>query len=134
MDPSRPLVSGFALLVCSSYVPAQQPKYSPTPPIISRPAGATYQKAKAVTLFAPKPEYPKYARDRRWTGVGWFVMHVDVKTGLVKSVDVTKSTGHKVLDDACVDALSRWRFKTGVLAPVLKTPITFSLPVEQTKS
>lgn len=118
---------------------AQQPKYSPTPPIISNAPALTQEniqsgKVRKVAIFAPKPEYPERARKHHWTGVGWFVMHVDVKTGFVTSVEVTQSTGHKMLDDACLDALKRWKFKPGAAAPKVKTPITFTQPVDGQKS
>ena len=101
---------------------AQQPKYSPTPPMVQIPKESN---RKTIAIVAPKPEYPEYARKRHWTGVGWFVMHVDVKNGCVRSVEITQSTGHKILDDACVNALRRWRFKLGTAVPIVKTPITF---------
>ena len=84
-------------------------------------------KIKAVAIFAPKPDYPNYARDRHWVGTGCFVMHVDPKTGLVKYVEILQSTGHKMLDDEVVAAFGRWRFKPGVVAPKVASPVTFSL-------
>ena len=80
-----------------------------------------------VAIFAPKPDYPKYARDHHWVGTGCFVMHVDQKTGLVKYVEILQSTGHKMLDDEVVAAFGRWRFKLGVVAPKVACPVTFSL-------
>jgi protein TonB len=112
------------LTVAWNQLVAQQPTYSPTPPIVQIPPNA--KRAKAIAIFAPKPDYPKYARDHHWTGVGWFVMHVDVKSGYVQSVEVTQSTGHKMLDEAVVTAFSRWRFEPGKAAPRIKSPVTFS--------
>jgi periplasmic protein TonB len=80
----------------------------------------------AVAVFAPKPDYPKYARDRHWEGAGCFVLHVDQKTGRVKYVEILKSTGRKILDDEVTTTFSRWRFGPGV-APKVVFPITFSL-------
>jgi len=85
-------------------------------------------------IFAPKPEYPQYARDHHWTGAGWFVMHIDTRTGVVTSVEITQSTGHKILDDASVSALKRWRFKPGIVPPKVKAAITFPRTVEDKKS
>ena|SRR5205814_640348 len=82
--------------------------------------------AKAVATFAPKPDYPKYARARGWTGTGCFVMHVDQKTGRVKYVEMLQSTGHKILDDEVIATFSRWTFGPSV-APKVAFPITFSL-------
>ena len=86
---------------------------------------ALFKFSPAIVVFEPKPEYPQYARDHQWTGVGWFVMHIDTNTGAVTSVEITQSTGHKILDDACLNALKQWRFKPGVVPPKLKTAITF---------
>jgi TonB family protein len=80
----------------------------------------------ALVIYAPKPDYPKYARDRGWTGTGCFVMHVDQKSGRVKYVEMLQSTGHKILDDEVIATFSRWRFGPGV-APKVAFPITFSL-------
>jgi TonB family protein len=80
----------------------------------------------AVAIFAPKPDYPKYARQHHWTGSGRFVMHVDQKTGYVKFVEMLQSTGHKILDDEVIATFSRCRFGPGV-APKVAFPITFSL-------
>ena len=80
-----------------------------------------------VAVFAPKPDYPKYARARHWMGSGCFVMNVDTETGVVKSVETIKSTGHKILDDEVIRTFSRWRFQSGKAAPKVKFPITFSM-------
>ena len=92
------------------------------------PPGAKPDKLKrAVAIFAPRPDYPKYARDRHWTGSGCFVMNVDTKSGFVKSVETLKSTGYKILDEEVVKTFSRWRFEPEKAAPKVKFPITFSM-------
>ena len=121
-------ISLLAFFEASTF--AQSPTSSPTQPIFHIPSNAK----KARTIVAPKPDYPKYARDRHWTGIGWYVMHVDTKTGCVRSVEVMQSSGHKILDDAVVSTFSRWRFEPGKAAPRVKSPVTFSLPVEDKKS
>ena len=131
MSRHRSSISVIGLLISASSLIGQQPKYSPTPPIVQIPSDA---KARAIAIFAPKPDYPKYARDRNWTGTGWFVMHVETKTGVVKWVEITQSTGHKILDDEVVKTFSRWKFEPGKAAPKVKSPITFSLPIEEKKS
>jgi len=138
MAMRRNSISVIALPIFASSVLAQQPKYSPAPPIVPNAPPLNAEtirsgKVKAIAVFAPKPDYPKYARDRYWTGTGWFVMHVDTKTGIVERVEITQSTGHKILDDEVVKTFSRWRFQPGKAAPKVKSPITFSLPVEETK-
>ncbi|HEV2046623.1 MAG TPA: energy transducer TonB [Chthoniobacterales bacterium] len=109
-------------------LPAQQPQLSPTPPTVQLPTG---EGTKARALFAPGPEYPEYARKHHWVGVAWYLMHVDTKTGLVTSVEITHSTGHKVLDQAGADALRRWKWKPGAVPGKIKIPITFALPLQK---
>jgi TonB family protein len=128
-------ISLIALGIFASSAQGQQPKYSPTPPTVPNAPPLNAEsirtgKIKAVAIFAPKPDYPQYARDHHWTGVGWYVMHVDTKTGFVKSVEVTQTAGHKILDDAVVSAFSRWKFEPGKVAPTVKSPVTFSLSAD----
>lgn len=76
-----------------------------------------------------RPDYPAEAQAQRLTGSGVFVLHVDSNTGLVRSVEVKQSTGHKILDDASVSAFSNLRFKAGTVSRV-KIPVTFTLPAD----
>jgi len=76
-----------------------------------------------------RPDYPAEAQAQRLTGSGVFILHVDARNGLVRSVQVERSTGHKILDDASIAAFGNLRFKpTGVLR--VKIPVTFALPPE----
>jgi protein TonB len=65
--------------------------------------------AKHRVLYAPRPEYPLAARQRRWTGAGLFACNVR-SDGTVASVDVVRSTGHEMLDQAAIAALRQWKF------------------------
>jgi len=66
-------------------------------------------RAKHYALYAPRLEYPLAARKQHLTGAGVFVcnLHAD---GTVGSVDVLRSTGHQMLDQAAIAAFRRWRF------------------------
>jgi len=127
MMSRRSAISGVAVVFLANGLLAQQSNWSPTRPTVQIPRGS---KVRAVAIFAPKPEYPEYARKHHWTGIGWFVMHVDKRTGLVTSVEVTQSTGHKMLDEAVVSAFSRWKFEPDKVAPIVKSPVTFSLSAD----
>ena len=98
---------------------------------------------KKWVIHRVMPRYPVTARARGATGIGIFVTRVQIKTGLVKSVEVARSTGDSDLDAAAVTALRQWRFKPMVLTPIkhilphwkdpfenedalVKTPVTFS--------
>ncbi len=83
---------------------------------------------ESAVLKKVTPEYPVQARREHLSGAGLLVLWVDRKTGVVTSVTVEKSTGHKILDDAGIRAFSQWRFKPGVVSEgKLKVPINFQM-------
>jgi TonB family protein len=55
------------------------------------------------------------ARAYRMTGDGLFILHVQGQTGLVKKVQIERSTGSSILDSSARRALKEWRFKTDAL-------------------
>src|SRR5437899_1002021 len=79
--------------------------------------------AKAATLTSSKPVYPLAARKQHWTGAGVFVCHIR-PDGTVASVDVLRSTGHQVLDQAAITALRQWRFQPGDMK-LVEVPLSF---------
>ena len=82
--------------------------------------------AKALTLYAPKPGYPYEARRTGTTGTGVAQLTVNSATGTVIEARMSQSTGSAILDKATVEALRRWRFKSGV-AENIDVPITYTL-------
>ena len=123
----RILASLVAISVSAELI--AEPQLSPTPP--QMPVDAASRKVRAVAIYTPKPDYPFQARKRYWAGVGLYVMNIDEETGLVTSVEITKSSGHKILDQAAVDAFRRWRFQPGRIDRA-KRPVTWSVPVRPT--
>jgi protein TonB len=123
----RILASLVAISVSAELI--AEPQSSPTPPHM--PVEATLKKVKARAIYAPKPEYPFQARKQYWEGVGLYVMNINRETGLVTSVEITQSSGHKILDQAAVDAFRRWRFEPGLIRRA-KCPVTWSAPVRPT--
>lgn len=89
-------------------------------------SSATFISAKALALSAPRPEYPYEARRQRTTGSGVAELTVDRNSGNVIDVRMFPSTGSTILDNAAVNALRRWRFKSGDLTTI-HVPITFTL-------
>lgn len=75
-------------------------------------------------LHTPRPQLPKIAYSKHLRGDGYFDMHVR-PDGTVSRVDVVQSTGQKVLDDATVAALIKWRFEPGKTKKV-RMPITYT--------
>jgi TonB family protein len=109
------LVATFQLV--TSLVCAQAPASSPAP---------VKRKAKAGAIFAPRPDYPLEARQKHLTGHGVLILHIDRETGTVTSIDIEKSIGYKILDDAAVRAFSRWHFKPGKFTKV-RVPIRYTI-------
>ena len=81
--------------------------------------------AKHYAIYAPRPNYPLYARQYHQTGEGLFVCHIR-PDGTVAWVDVLRSTGHEMLDRAATKALRQWRFHPGDMNAI-KIPINFSM-------
>jgi TonB family protein len=83
------------------------------------------------TLYAPRPPYPRVARERRLTGQwGQFLLHINRKTGAVISVVIEKSTRIRLLDESAVETFRRWRFERGSPA-IVRVPIKFVMKGEE---
>lgn len=93
--------------------------------------GKAEENAKADYLHNPKPAYPAVARQRHWTGR--VVLKVQVQAdGSCGHAEISQSSGHDVLDEAALEAVSRWRFspaKRGGRAvdSTVNVPINFNL-------
>jgi protein TonB len=110
------------------------PAYAQTPPpLLERPpepithtVTVTGEQNWKVAISHPKPQYPVEARRNHITGKGIFHLNVSYETGDVTSVEILTSTGHRILDDAAVATLKRWKFRPHSLIG-MKIPITFSI-------
>jgi TonB family protein len=106
-------------------------KQGPVAPIKAPQAGLpgtmSITGAKAVAIYAPRPEYPYEAKSRHITGSGVCVLSVDVGSGNVTDASMAQSIGSPILDNATVSTFRRWRFRAGQVAPKVKVPITFTL-------
>lgn len=79
----------------------------------------------------PAPDYPQLAVRQNWQGTVLLRVRV-LATGAVESVEVLKSSGKKVLDDAAIHTVERWVFapSTRGTTPVdgfATVPIEFKL-------
>ncbi len=81
---------------------------------------------KALAVYAPRPDYPYEAREKRTVGHGIAILTVDPDTGIVRAARMEPSTGHKILDDAALTAFRQWRFKPGTVRKV-RIPINFTM-------
>lgn len=109
----------------------------PPPPKTNRPAGPvkapqgvagtmSITGAKALAIYAPKPEYPYEARSRHQTGSGVCVVQVDPGSGSVTDASMAQSIGSPILDQSTLSAFRRWKFKPGTVSRV-KIPITYTM-------
>ena len=122
-------------------IPEVAPEFheeKPPPPKTNKPTGPvkapqgvtgtmSITGAKAVAIFAPKPDYPYEARSRHQTGSGVCVLTVDVASGNVTDASMAQSIGSPVLDNSTVSTFRRWRFRPGAAAPKVKVPITYTM-------
>jgi TonB family protein len=74
--------------------------------------------AGPVAIYAPKPQYTQFAAVHHIEADGLFVMRVQIRSGLVKDVQVARSTGWAGLDAAAIRALKEWRSKPGSCPPI----------------
>ena len=96
---------------------------------------ATRGEAQAATsvgvLRSVHPIYPRIAKKSGWEGTVLVRVTVE-KNGRASKVDVSRSSGHKVLDDAAVKAIKRWAFRPArdgniPIRSVVVIPLKFSL-------
>lgn len=107
--------------------------FPPTPTSIAvEPSDAGVRENMSVDFSGnPPPIYPAEAIRQRLEGTVLIRIHVD-KTGDVNEVDVIRSSGHSILDEAAVKAVRGWKGEpatTGqtAVASIEVLPIRFRL-------
>ena len=96
-----------------------------TPPqVADRPATMSISSAKALAIYAPRPQFPSEVHSRRISGSGVCVVSVDPGSGRVTEASMAQSTGDRQLDKAALNAFRQWRFKPGTVSTV-RIPIEF---------
>jgi len=119
--PQQPTTSGPSVEI------AQGPAEEATPPPPPRPkqqvvpikaqqvAGTlgtmSISSARALAVFAPRPEYPREARSHRIAGSGVCVVSVDRGSGHVTEASIAQSTGNQTLDNSAISTFRTWIFK-----------------------
>ncbi|MCA8295250.1 energy transducer TonB [Burkholderia sp. AU30198] len=91
--------------------PAAAPAAPAAPAAATAPATqkTTLPDGNADYLHNPAPDYPATAQDYGWQGR--VVLHVHVRAdGSPDTLEVRRSSGHRVLDDAAVAAVRHWSF------------------------
>jgi TonB family protein len=82
------------------------------------------EEGRRLMLTAPQPEYPTEALAKDIQGNGIYNVSISVKTGVVSRVDILRSTGSKLLDDAAVKSLLGWRARPNTVSHI-RVPIRF---------
>lgn len=94
--------------------------------IAAKPARAVPESAPQI-IYSPMPPYPAVAASHRWDVQGAFLLNFD-SNGKVTQVQMSRSTGHAVLDTLAIETLKRWRFRPGAAGREW-VPITFWPPM-----
>jgi TonB family protein len=71
-----------------------------------------------LTSSAPPPPFPSEAAQRDLRGHGVFRLHTDLRDGVVRKVEIERSTGNPILDKAAVTAFAKWYFKAPLLRQI----------------
>ena len=101
---------------------------SPAEPRAAALPGVPRVTREQIWANAPDPSYPPTALQKHSGGRGLFLLKIDPQQRTVSRVTILQSTGSKILDDAAVQTLSKWRLRRGGLADRVdhvKVPVSF---------
>ena len=126
----RQVVQEVAEAVPQQPLPAP-PVAAAAPSVATAPVVDTQPDYKASYLNNPRPPYPMVARRMGWEGK--VILNVEVLAeGASGAVNVFRSSGHEVLDNAAINTVKSWRFTPArsagrSITQWFKVPINFSL-------
>lgn len=103
-----PLVAATAETVQVAHTPAAAPA-EPAPAPAPAEEVVTEPRGYAGYLRNPAPDYPPAAQKRGLEGKVLLKVHV-LASGQPDSVAVAKSSGHQILDEAALKAVTQWAF------------------------
>ena len=108
---------------------ALKKKAEPAPEELSEEAYAST--ARPSYGFTPRPPYPAVAIRRGYEGSVLLNVHV-LPNGKPEEVTIFRSSGHKVLDNAALKAVKKWKFVPAqrgfkAVSSWVKVPIEFRL-------
>lgn len=95
--------SGPPVAVAPSAPESLAPPPPPPPEVVTAPFG------RAGYLNNPPPSYPSVAARQGWQGTVLLRVRV-LSSGRVDSVEVQKTSGHKLLDDEAIATVRGWQF------------------------
>jgi len=100
-------------------------------PVHAAPQAMGEPDLRPAATDAPRPPYPRAARQRGLQGVVMVRVAVSAD-GLPTEVFIKESSGHPLLDEAAVEAVRRWRFSPArsagrAVAAAVEIPVRFAL-------
>ena len=125
-------MKAFCLVLSVSSVLLQAAHGDPTPPARKKLESTQTAIVQWKEFFRPSmisaayPRYPYAAKLAKAEGRGLFDLHVG-SDGTISTVDIFRSTGHKILDEEAVRVLSSWKFRPDKKWARVRVPITFTL-------
>jgi protein TonB len=75
----------------------------------AEPGGGGDSHGIPAYLRNPKPPYPRVAREHGWEGTTLLQVEV-LDDGRGRNVEILKSSGHEILDEAAAKTVRHWRF------------------------
>jgi protein TonB len=111
---------------------------APVVPVAAPVAAPTIQPREGANyLKNPRPAYPRRAKREGWQGTTLLRILVQA-SGKPGSVKINQSSGHELLDEAAVDAVSKWSFVPATqggtpVAGFVTVPIVFRLQQQLTE-
>jgi len=107
--PPPPVVTPAPPVAAPPAPPSPPAPAAPAAPVAPVEAPLVPANTRATSKRNPKPEYPSIARRRGWEGK--VILRIEVrKDGTAGKVEVDRSSGREVLDQAAVRAIKRWLF------------------------
>jgi len=120
-----------ALAAAPQQLTSALPATPPQPSVPQHGEGVPAQMSSIAYAHNPKPTYPREARRKRQEGVVVLRVIVGVD-GRPLSVNVHTSSGHRLLDQAALRSVKRWRFRPATIGAMsvqgtVDVPIRFFL-------
>jgi protein TonB len=86
---------------------------------------------RARYAYNPAPEYPERAKTEGWEGTVLLEIRIN-SSGTPDEVEINRSSGFAILDQAAQDSVKKWRFHPAHLgdrqiASTVQIPIVFKL-------
>ncbi len=72
-------------------------------------AAPPIQQARPDHAYSPRPDYPSLLREQGIVGTVWLKVKVETD-GQAADVQISRSSGYRLFDDAASRAVQRWRF------------------------